>query len=138
MLIDMKGGIAHLDEKLAPIKLDGDQPLEMSDENVEVILKNCDLRIQKLSSFTAPHIDDQTTHQRMLDDGKYEEKLLRKSQSDLRIKLHDKEEQNDDDDDDFEEGMDEDVCTRSVIKHNSSQILEKEQIKNRKRAKTKQ
>merc|ERR1711920_973715 len=33
MLIDMKAGIDHLSEKLLPIKLEGDQPLEMSDEN---------------------------------------------------------------------------------------------------------
>merc|ERR1719293_327603 len=47
MLIDMKAGIDHLEEKLQR-----DTPLEMSDENVDEILQRCDIRIQRLMSFT--------------------------------------------------------------------------------------
>merc|ERR1712060_797759 len=55
MLIGMKAGIEHLEEKLQPIKLEGDTPLVMSDENVDEILQRCDIRIQRLLSSTAPH-----------------------------------------------------------------------------------
>merc|ERR1719230_1342898 len=112
MLIDMKAGIDHLDEKLHPIKLEGDAPLEMSDENVDEILQRVDVRIQRLISFTAPHLDDQNERKRLLDEERYEEKMMARSQTDARIKLNDKEEEADDDDDDFEEEMDEDVFGR--------------------------
>lgn len=73
----------------------------------------------------------------MFDEERYEEKLLSKSQSDVRIKLTDQEQDADDDDDDFEEEMDEDVWNRKHVKYNSEQILEKQQTKNRKKNKTK-
>merc|ERR1719356_2085440 len=126
----MKAGIDHLEEKLQPIKLEGDAPLEMSDENVDEILQRCDIRIQRLMSFTAPHLDDQNERKRMLDEERYEEKIMARSQTDARIKLNDKEEEADDDDD-FEEEMDEDVCGRKQVKYSSEQILEKQLTRNR-------
>merc|ERR1712107_416842 len=79
---------------------------------------------------------DANDRRRMLDDeGRYEEKLM--NQSVARIKLTDKEEEADDDDDDFEEEMDEDLPHRKQVKYNSEQILEKQQTKNRKKAKSK-
>lgn len=136
MLIDMKAGIDHLGEKLLPIKLDGEAPIEMSDETVEEALQQCDMKISKLLSLTQ-HLDDPNDRKRMLDEERYEEKLMIKSQSDARIKLTDKEEEADDDDDDYEEEMDEDVWHRKQVKYNSEQILEKQQTKNRKKNKTK-
>jgi len=73
----------------------------------------------------------------MDDDDRYEEKLLAKSSSDVRVKLTDQEQDADDDDDDFEEEMDEDVWNRKHVKYNSEQIMEKQQTKNRKKAKGK-
>merc|ERR1719356_1652507 len=120
----MKAGIDHLEEKLQPIKLEGDTPLEMSDENVDEILQRCDIRIQRLMSFTAPHQDDQNERKRMLDEERYEEKMMARSQTDARIKLNDKAEE-----------ADEDVCGRKQVKYNSEQILEKQLTRNRRRAK---
>jgi coiled-coil domain-containing protein 151 len=134
MLIDMKAGIAHLAEKLIPVKLDGEATIEMSDESVEEVLQQCELKISKLLSMTH-HLDDVNDRKRLMDEERYEEKLMMRSQSDARIKLTDKEEDADDDDDDFEEEMDEDVWHRKQVKYNSEQILEKQQTKNRKKAK---
>merc|ERR1719436_788909 len=136
MLIDMKAGIDHLEEKLQLIKLDGNQPLEMSDENVDEILQRVDVRIQRLISMTAPHLDDENERKRMLDEERYEEKMMARSQTDARIKLNDKEEDVDDDDD-FDEEMDEDLCGRKQVKYNSEQILDKSLAKNRRKAKKK-
>merc|ERR1711972_97285 len=130
---DMKAGIDHLGEKLATIKLEGEVPVELSDETVEEVLQVCDLKIQRLMALT--QLDDANDRRRMLDEERYEEKLM--NQSVARIKLTDKEEEADDDEDDFEEEMDEDVWHRKQVKYNSEQILEKQQTKNRKKAKSK-
>merc|ERR1719401_1224834 len=133
--IDMKAGVEHLAEKIRPIKLDSEAPpVEMSDENVEEVLTMCDVKLTKLLSLTQ-HLDDPKERERVLLEERYEEKLMMKSQSDARIKLTDKEEEADSDADDFEEEMDEDVWHRKQVKYNSEQILEKQQTKNRKKAK---
>merc|ERR1740121_1574533 len=111
MLIDTKSGIAHLGEKLAPIKLENESTLEMSDETVEDLLQQCELKISKLLNLTQNE-EDPHDRKRLLDDERYEEKLMRKSQSGVRIKLNDKEEDVDDDEDGYEEEMDEDVAHR--------------------------
>jgi len=132
MLIDMKSGIGHLSEKLAGVKL-GDEPLiEMSDDTVEDVLQQFGLKISKLMGKT--HQADDLGE---LDDGMYEEKMLARSQSDVRIKLTDQEQDADDDDDDFEEEMDEDVWNRKHVKYNSEQIMEKQQTRNKRKAKSK-
>jgi len=136
MLIDMKAGIDHLSEKLQPVKLDGEEKIEMNDETVEEILQQCELKISKLLSLTN-HLEDMNDRQRQLDEERYEEKLMMRSQSEARIKLTDKEEEGDDEDDDFDEEMDEDISHRKQVKYNSDQILEKQQTKNRKKAKGK-
>merc|ERR1719253_2227165 len=139
MLINMKAGIGHLNEKLGVITLEGGEaPSEMSDETVEEVLQQCELKLSKLMSFTRD-LDDGDGRGRAIkmDDEKYEDKLLSKSSSDVRVKLHDQEQDADDDDDDFEEEMDEDVWNRKHVKYNSEQIMEKQQTKNRKKAKGK-
>jgi len=136
MLIDMKAGIDHLAEKLIPIKLENEAPIEMSDETVEEVLQQCELKISKLLTYTH-HVDDPNDRKRMLDDEAYEEKMLQRSQSDARGRLTEHEQDADDDDDDFEEEMDEDVWNRKHVKYNSEQILEKQQTKNRKKGKGK-
>jgi len=137
MLIDVKAGISHLAEKLQPIKLDGEvtQPMEMSDETVEEVLQECEKKISKLLGLTA-RFEEVSEHQRQIDEERYEEKLMMRSQSEARIKLTDKEEDNEDDDD-FEEEMDEDVFSRKQAIQNSEQILEKHQTKNRQKGKGK-
>jgi len=137
MLINAKAGIDHLAEKLGCIKLDGDVPIEMSDDTVEEVLQQCELKLSKLMSLT--HLDEPDSRNRALkfDEDRYEEKMLHKSQSDVRIKLNDQEQDADDDDDDFDEEMDEDVWNRKHVKYNSEQILEKDRTKNRKKAKKK-
>merc|ERR1740121_3615455 len=137
ILIDTKSGIAHLGEKLAPIKLENESTLEMSDETVEDLLQQCELKISKLLNLTQHAEEDPADRKRMLDDERYEEKLMRKSQSGVRIKLNDKEEDNDDDEDGYEEELDEDVAHRRQVKYNSDQILLKQQTKNRKKGKKK-
>jgi len=138
MLIDTKAGIEHLGEKLAPIKLETENTLEMSDETVEDLLQQCELKISKLLNLTHHVEDDPADRRRMLDDERYEEKLMLKSQSGVRIKLTDKEEDADDDDDAYEEEMDEDVAHRRQVKYNSEQIVSKQHIKNRKKGKKKE
>jgi len=139
MLINMKAGIGHLAEKLNIINLEGGEaPIEMSDETVEEVLQQCELKLSKLMSRTRD-LDDPDGRGRAvkMDDDKYEEKLLAKSSSDVRVKLTDQEQDADDDDDDFEEEMDEDVWNRKHVKYNSEQIMEKQQTKNRKKSKGK-
>jgi hypothetical protein len=131
MLINMKAGIDHLSEKLQVVKLDGEATIEMSDETVEEVTQQCEMKISKLLSLTQ-HLEDMNERQRALEDERYEEKLMMRSQSEARIKLTDKEDDAEDDDDDFEEDMDENV-KRKNIKSNSDQILEKQQTKNRKK-----
>jgi len=136
MLIDTKAGINHLGEKLTIIKLDGDgqAAIEMSDETVEEVLQQCELKLSKLMSWTHNLDDaDGRGRQQKVDNEKYEERLLAKSASDVRIKLTDQDQENDDDDDDFDEEIDEDVWNRKHVKYNSEQILEKQQTKNRKK-----
>jgi len=137
MLIDMKAGIDHMGEKLSSIKLENETTLEMSDETVEEVLQQCELKVSKLLSLTHNLEDDPSDRKRMLDEERYEEKLMLRSQSDARIKLSDKDEDADDDDDAFEEEMDEDVWHRKQVKYNSEQILEKQQTKNKKKGKKK-
>jgi len=139
MLIDMKAGIGHLQEKLIVIPLEGSETtIEMADETVEEVLQMCELKLSKLMTQTR-NSDDSDGRGRaiQMDDDRYEEKLLAKSASDVRVKLTDQEQDADDDDDDFEEEMDEDVWNRKHVKYNSEQIMEKQQTKNRKKAKKK-
>merc|ERR1712072_910440 len=134
VLINLKAGINHIADKLKHIKLDGESPIEMSDETVEEVLSQCELKLSKLMSLT--HLDQQPGRRQLkIDTAGYEEKMLAKSQSDVRIKLNDQDQDADEDDDDFEEEMDEDVWNRKHVKYNSEQILEKQHKKNRKKAK---
>merc|ERR1719413_104889 len=95
---DMKAGIDHLAEKLVPIKLqDPGPPVELSDETVEEVLQVCEHKITRLMSLTTM---DENMSRKMLDEDRYEEKLM--NQSVARIKLADKEEEADDDEDDFD------------------------------------
>lgn len=71
-------------------------------------------------------------------DTAYEEKMLQTSQADVRVRLQDQEQDADEDDDDFDEEMDEDVCSRANVKHNSDQICMRQKTRdNRKKAKGK-
>merc|ERR1712187_487343 len=101
--------------------------IEMSDDTVEEVLQQCELKLSKLMGRTRD-LDDSDGRNRsvkMEDDDRYEEKLLAKSSSDVRIKLTDQEQ----DADDFEEEMDEDVWNRKHVKCTSDQIMEKQQTK---------
>merc|ERR1712217_502909 len=135
MLIDMKAGIDNLGEKLTPIKLDGEAQIEMSDETVEECLQQCELKISKLLSITQSLADDPDDRRRLLDEERYEEKLMLKGQSEARIKLADKDEDGDNDSDDLEDDLDDDLSNRKQVKYNSEQILEKQHSKNRRKAK---
>merc|ERR1719149_349589 len=105
----------------------------MSDDTVEDVLQQYGLKVSKLMGKTA-QVDNDLGE---LDDGGYEEKMMARSQGDVRIKLADQEQDADDDDDDFEEEMDEDVWNRKHVKYNSEQIMEKQQTKQRKKNKGK-
>jgi len=136
MLINMKAGIDHLGDKLQVVKLEGEATIEMSDETVEEIAQQCEMKISKLLSLTH-HLEDVNERQRALEDERYEEKLMMRSQSEARIKLTDKEEDAEDDDDEFDEAMDEDVSNRKQIKYNCDRMLDEQQTKNRKKTKGK-
>jgi len=139
MLITMKAGIGHLAEKLSIINLEGGEAsIEISDDTVEEVLQQCELKLSKLMGRTRD-MDEPDTRGRAvkMDDSKYEEKLLAKSSSDVRIKLTDQEQDVDDDEDDFDDEIDEDVWNRKHVKYNSEQIMEKQQTRNRKKAKGK-
>jgi hypothetical protein len=140
MLIDMKAGIGHLSEKMLIIHLDGgdhrsDAALDMGDETVEEILQQCELKLSKLMGRTGELDDADRGRAVKMDDDGYEG--LAKAAMDVRVKITDQEQDGDDDDDDFEEEMDEDVWNRKHVKYNSEQIMEKQQTKNRKKAKGK-
>jgi len=135
MLIDMKAGIDNISEKLAPIKLENETTLEMSDETVEEVLQQCELKVLKLLSLTQS--TDEDAGRRQLDDDRYEERILLRNQTDVRVKLTDKDDEGDDDDDAFDEEMDDDVHHRKQVKYNSEQILEKQNTRNRKKGKKK-
>merc|ERR1712176_541859 len=132
MLIDTKSGIGHLSEKLVAVKLGDEAPIEMSDDTVEDVLQQCGLKISKLMAKTS-QLEDTSE----LDETAYEEKRLARRQSDVRIKLTEQGDDGDDDDDEFDEEMDEVVWIRKHVKYNSEQILEKQQTKNRRKAKSK-
>merc|ERR1712216_512093 len=132
VLIDVKAGVDHIGANLQPIKLDGEAPMEISDETVEEVLSQCELKLSKLISMT--NMDTQTKKAKQ-QAGEYQEKMLAKSQSDIRIRLGDQDQDgDDDDDDDFEDDIDEDVWNRKHVKYNSEQIMEKQQKKHRKKA----
>merc|ERR1712196_752557 len=97
-------------------------PIEISDETVEEVLSQCELKLSKLLSMT--NMDGQTKKAKQQAE-EYQEKMLAKSQSDIRIRLGDQD--NDDDDDDYEDDIDEDVWNRKHVKYNSEQIMEKQQ-----------
>ncbi|CAK0898960.1 unnamed protein product [Prorocentrum cordatum] len=131
---DTKAGIDHLAEKLVPIKLQDEQVWELSDETVEEVLQVCEHKISKLMSLTTM---DENLSKKMLDEDRYEEKMM--SQSVARIKLADKEEEAEDDEDDFDGAQgadDEDIPHRKQVKGKSEQILEKQKTKNGKKAKS--
>merc|ERR1712199_2597 len=52
VLIDVKAGGDHIGANLTPIKLDGEAPIEISDETVEEVLSQCELKLSKLLSMT--------------------------------------------------------------------------------------
>jgi len=135
MVIDLKGGISHLGEKLASIKTEG-TPVEMTDETVEDYLTQCDIKIQRLLKESEQK--DDTDRQRVLEDEDYERKLMQRSQSDARIKLseHDHE-ADDDDDDDFDDDVDEDVPNYKHIKYVSKTLVDQRETKKRKGKKNK-
>lgn len=137
LLIDMKAGIGHLAEKLHVVKLD-ETTVDPNDEKVEVehVLEQCELKISKLLSLTAP-LEEVSDRQRRLDDERYEEKLMLRSQSDARIKLNVQEEEHDDDDDDLDEELDDEVSHRKQIKYNSERVEQQQQIRNKRKSKGK-
>jgi len=139
MLIDMKAGIAHLSQKMNIINLEGGEaPIEMSDETVEEVLQQCELKLSKLLSITREVDDSDSRGRAVANDEAWEEKLLSRAASDVRVKLADQEADGDDDDDDFEEDMDEDCMNRKNVKYNAAKIMEEQQTKMRKKGKKKE
>merc|ERR1719401_775201 len=114
MLIDMKAGVDHLAEKLTPIKLENETSIEVSDDTVEEVLQQCELKLTKLLSTTGGQGE---AGNRTLDLERYEEKLMLRNQSEARVKLVDKDDDADDEDDAYDEQMDEDVWHRSQVKY---------------------
>merc|ERR1712134_244227 len=129
VLIDVKAGVDHIGANLAPIKLDGEAPIEISDETVEEVLSQCELKLSKPLSMTNMDAQSKKAKQQAEE---YQEKMLQKSQSDIRVRLGD---QDNDADDDYEDDIDEDVWNRKHVKYNSEQIMEKQQKKHRKKGK---
>lgn len=133
LLIDMEAGIDHLAGRLVPVQLENERPLEMSDENVEEVLTHCDMKIGELLRLT------QVNDVRMVDDARYEEKMMLRHQADAKVKLGDKDDDADDDDDD---GYDEDMCdmllSRAQVKSNSTQFIERKKSKSRRKGKAPQ
>lgn len=134
MQVDMKAGVFHLFEKLASVTLDGENVPKTTDQSVDAALGVCEMKIAKLIPLL--HEEHGSRQARLLEDERYEEKLMLKSQSEARIKLTDKHDE-DDDDDDLDDEEDMDVSHRKQVKYNSEQILEKQFTKNRKKAKGK-
>jgi len=94
-------------------------------------LSQCELKLSKLLSMTNMDAQSKKAKQQAEE---YQEKMLTKSQSDIRIRLGDQDnDADDDDDDDYEDDIDEDVWNRKHVKYNSEQIMEKQQKKHRKK-----
>jgi len=138
ILIDLKTGVEHLASKLSGIKLDGESPIEVTDETVEEVLSQCELKLSKLMSMT--HLDGggpggkvgQKRTQK-IDLSHYEEKLMQKSQSDIRIRTQDGDDE-EELDDEYDDDMDEDVWNRRSIKHNSQQTIDQNTRKKKRAA----
>lgn len=134
ILIDLKTGVEHLASKLSGIKLDGESPIEVTDETVEEVLSQCELKLSKLMSMT--HLDGGKVGQKRtqkIDLAHYEEKLLQKSQSDIRIRTNEQEEE-EMEDDEYDDDLDEDVWNRRSIKHNSQQTVDQNTRKKKRAA----
>jgi len=144
-LINMKAGIAHLGERLMPIKLDQGAEdekghIEINDDNIEEVLRCCELKLSRLMSIVH-RLDDPANRDRAIpqSDDRYEEKLLNRSQADVRISLNEGDHDADDDGDDFDDDDDRavDCFRRRDVKNMCEQILEKQQTKGRKKGKKK-
>jgi len=133
ILIDLKTGVEHLANKLTTIKLDGESPIEVTDETVEEVLSQCELKLSKLMSMT--HLDGGkmgSKRTQKIDLAHYEEKLMQKSQSDVRIRTNDQDDE-ELEDDEYDDDIDEDCWNRRSIKHNS-QVTIDQNTKRKKRA----
>jgi len=121
VLIDLKTGVDHLASKLAHIKLDGESPIEVTDETVEEVLSQCELKLSKLMSMT--HLDGTnkaaTKRTQKIDLAHYEEKLMQRSQADVRIRTDDFDEEDNDTDDNDEEEI-----GRRALKTNAQDAIE--------------
>merc|ERR1719379_32937 len=109
----------------------------MSDETVEEVLQQCELKLSKLLSITREVDDSDSRGRAVANDEAWEEKLLSRAASDVRVKLADQEADGDDDDD-FEEDMDEDCMNRKNVKYNAAKVVEEQQTKMRKKGKKKE
>lgn len=137
-LINIKAGVGHLNDQLETIRLEGESGhMEMNDENVEEVLQKCELKLSRLMSMVH-RLEDPSSkdHALAVDDDRYEEKLLNKSQSDVRVRLNEGDQDGDDDGDDFED-EDKDVSSRKNVKYISEQIVDKHTNKNKKKGKKK-
>ncbi|CAD7937991.1 unnamed protein product [Amoebophrya sp. A25] len=133
VLIDLKTGVDHLATKLVGVKLDGESPIEVTDETVEDVLSQCEFKLSKLMSIT--HLEGAKmgkSRSQKIDLAYYEEKMMQKSQSDIRVHTHDQDDE-ELDDDEFDDDVEEDVWNRRSIKHNS-QVIQDQNTKRKKRA----
>jgi len=131
VLIDVKAGVDHIAAAVTNIKVDNEAPVEMSDETVEEVLSQCELKLSKLLSLT--QCDPQQQKKLKLDQEAHTEKMLAKSQSDIRVRLNDQDnEGDDDDDDDFDEDPDEETWSRKHVKYNSELICDRQRNKRKK------
>ena len=111
--------------------------VEVTDETVEEVLSQCELKLSKLMSMA--HLDGGklgTRRQQKIDLAHYEERMMQKSQSDIRIRLNEQEDE-ELDDEEYDEDLDEDCLNRRHVKYNSEQIVEKQVKKMKKRQQTK-
>lgn len=132
VLINMKAGIEHLMERLSVVQFEDDPEMEQTNRQTEDMLVKFENKLLKLMGVIQQmDVADCSGKSLAFDEGRYEEKQLKKSQSDVRIGRGNMD-QDDSSTENLEEEMDEDVWDRKHVKYSSERIVEKQQSKRKK------
>merc|ERR1712137_407279 len=132
VLINMKAGIGHLMERLSVVQFEDDPEEDQTNlQTEEMLVKFENKLLRLLGVIQKMHAADCSGKSLAFDEGRYDEKQLKKSQSDVRIGRGNME-QDDSSTENLEEEMDEDVWDRKHVKYSSERIVEKQQSRRKK------
>eukprot|EP00743_Colponemidia_sp_Colp-15_P001495 GILK01001635.1.p1 GENE.GILK01001635.1~~GILK01001635.1.p1 ORF type:complete len:555 (-),score=144.99 GILK01001635.1:170-1834(-) len=148
ILINVKAGIDHLNDKLETIKLDNVPNIAMTDETIVEVLTQAEQKLLSVLVAMNAVIPAYEPPAQMSDYESADEQPPSPSRqpaatgassgtgNNVRIRLPEGEER-ESEDDELEEELDEDVPNRRSVKYSSQAMLDKQQKKTRKTRKTK-